>query len=193
MENTKGILIWQGDNYRQFYTSNFDYRTNSFLDKSKIIELMVVITTDIDGDIGPCYSLLYPNINIHGKILDKLIGMPYTHIFKLDLIGSYLIREYDVLLENNLRAKQVVGGDLYLENSTKLKNFKLLLQMHNILLNVTKLEPNRLYLLQDNKLFTTSVVTENIVSYILEHEELLTSITDFEKKSKYIPPSPVRV
>lgn len=170
---TKGILIWQNEDFSQFYLSNFDQYTNSFLDEYKIIELMNIITRDEAGRLGPCYSLLYPNINMDGLVLDQLYGMPYTTPLKLDFLGGYDYFEYDVLLTNNLRARTVIGGDIYLENSTKMKNFLLLKQQLNITLNLDKLEPYRLYILSENKLKPTNIKTSRIADFLIKNDQVI--------------------
>jgi hypothetical protein len=174
--NTKGTLIWQGDNYSSFYLSHFDQYKYNFLDEYKITELMYVITKDEAGRLGPCYSLLHPCINMDGLQLDKLIGMPYTTPLKLDLYAGYDFFEYDVLLTNNLRARTVIGGDLFLENSTKMKNFLLLKQQLNVTLNLDKLEPNRLYILADNKLKPTNIKTTRIAYFLIKNDQQIYDI-----------------
>jgi hypothetical protein len=175
---TKGILIWQSQDFTQFYLSNFDHYTYTFLDEYKIIELMNIITRDEAGRLGPCYSLLYPNVNMDGLALDQLYGMPYTTPLKLDLLGDYDYFEYDVLLTNNLRARIIIGGDIYLENSTKMKNFLMLKQQLNVTLNLDKLEPNRLYILADNKLKPTNILTQRIADFLIKNDQLIYDITN---------------
>lgn len=99
---TKGILIWQNEDFSEFYLSNFDQNTYSFLDEYKILELMNIITRDNAYRLGPCYSLLYPNINIDGLALNQLYGMPYTTPLKLNLLDGYDFYEYDVLFRTQL-------------------------------------------------------------------------------------------
>jgi hypothetical protein len=189
--NTKGILIWQNEDFSQFYLSNFDQYTNSFLDEYKIIELMNIITRDEAGRLGPCYSLLYPNINMDGLQLDKLIDMPYTTPLKLNLLSGYDYFEYDVLLTNNLRARTIIGGDIYLENSKKMKNFLLLKQQLNVTLNLDKLEPNRLYILADNKLNPTNIKTTRIADFLIKNDQLIYDITNVDFTGDEPRPSPV--
>ena len=169
------LLIWQNSDFSQFYMSSFDFNTRSFLDRQVIKEIMLLLTKDDQDELGACYSLFRPELN-YGLGTDKIIGMSYTQPLKLNLFYPYQAVEYDMLLQNNLRARIVLGNDIFLENSSRMRNFLLVAQQHDLRIPVNKLQPNMLYALRKKKLYPTDVVTSNILKYVIDNEMIIRHI-----------------
>jgi hypothetical protein len=71
-----------------------------------------------------------------------------------------------------LGARKVLGADILLYNSTALKNFMLLMQQLDVKIRTKNMQPNKLYLLDKNKLWPTQFSPKNIVDFVLRRPEI---------------------
>jgi hypothetical protein len=165
-------LIWVNEEQSEFYLSHFDIHEYSFLDDLKIKELISVITLDHDGNYGECYSNLDPRQSEDNNLVKDLVGRTYTQPLQSQIILPFYYAEYDVILNNGLGARKVLGDDILLYNSTPLKNFKLLLQQLDVKIRTINMQPNKLYLLDKNKLWPTQFSPTNILDFVLRRPEV---------------------
>jgi hypothetical protein len=171
-ESKEKLLMWVNDDQSEFYLSHFDIHEYCFLDDLKIKELISVITLDSNGNYGDCYSNLDPRQTEDNSLVKDLVGRTYTQPLQSQIILPFYYAEYDVILNNGLGARKVLGDDILLYNSTPLKNFMLLMQQLDVKIRTINMQPNKLYILDKNKLYPTQFSPTNILDFVLTRPQV---------------------
>jgi hypothetical protein len=165
-------FIWVNDDQSEFYLSQFDINEYSFLDKVKITSLIGVVTNFPNGSYGDCFSIFDMDKNYAKTPFDNLIGQTFTHALQSQLLLPYKFSQLDVMLSNGLRVRTVLGNDIFFDNSKTIHNFTIVLQQLKKIVRVQNLQPNRLYIMHNKKLYPTKFITENIVDFVLSNPQI---------------------